>query len=121
MSRRNLPLYAATVGAAHADGPGILQGDVSNMLLVGGADRRKGGSLMNGKVLDVALVAAVAIAFLASAMFFPGVATVMIALGGMLALGYYNSYVRHDPMKDREGLRGKPPVDPHDTLRAAWR
>jgi hypothetical protein len=104
-----------------SDGLGIRKGDASNMLLVGGADRRKGSSLMNGKVLDVALIAAVAIAFLASAIFDPGVGTAMIALVGMLALGYYNSYVRHDPTKDREGLRGKPPVDPHDTLRAAWR
>jgi hypothetical protein len=94
---------------------GILKGDASNMLLVGGADRRKGGSLMNGKVLDVALVAVVAIAFLASVIFFPGVGTLMIALVGVLALGYYNSYVRHDPAED------KPPVDPHDSLRAAWR
>jgi hypothetical protein len=72
-------------------------------------------------LVDVALVAAVAIAFLASAIFFPGVATVMIALGGILVLGYYNSYVRHDPAKDHEGLRGKPRMDHHDTLRAAWR
>ena len=91
------------------------------MLLVGGADRRKGSSLMNGKVLDVELVAAVVIAFLASAIFFPGVGTLMIGLFGALALGYYNSYVRHDPTKGRKGLRDKPPVDPHDTLRAAWR
>jgi hypothetical protein len=91
------------------------------MLLVGGADRRKGSSLMNGKVLDVALIAAAVIAFLASAIFDPGVGTAMIALAGMLALGYYNSYVRHDPTEDREGLRGEPRVDPHDTLRAAWR
>ena len=91
------------------------------MLLVGGADRRKGSSLMNGKVLDVALIAAVAIAFIAFAIFDPGVGTAIIALVGMLALGYYNSYVRHDPTKGREGLRGNPPADPHDTLRAAWR
>jgi hypothetical protein len=104
-----------------SDGLGILKGDASNILLVGGADRRKGSSLMNGKVLDVALIAAVAIAFLASAIFDPGVGTAMIALVGMLALGYYNSYVRHDPTKGREGLTGEPPVDPHDTLRAAWR
>jgi hypothetical protein len=104
-----------------SDGLRILKGDASKMLLVGGADRRKGSSLMNGKVLDVALIAAVAIAFFASANFDPGVGTAMIALVGMLALGYYNSYVRHDPTKDREGLRGKAPVDPHDTLRAAWR
>jgi hypothetical protein len=91
------------------------------MLLVGGADRRKGISLMNGKVLDVALIAAVAIAILASAIFDLGVGALMIALFGLLALGYYNSYVRHDPTKGREGLRGDPPVDPHDTLRAAWR
>jgi hypothetical protein len=32
------------------------------MLLVGGAERWKGSSLMNGKVLDVALIAAVAMA-----------------------------------------------------------
>jgi hypothetical protein len=91
------------------------------MLLVGGADRRKGSSLMNGKVLDVALIAAVAIAILASAIFDLGVGALMIALFGLLALGYYNSYVRHDPTKGREGLSGDPPVDPHDTLRAAWR
>jgi hypothetical protein len=107
----------------------------SNMLLVGGADRRKGGSLMNGKVLDVALIVAWAIAFLASANFFPGVGTLMIALGGLLALGYYNSYVRHDRTKDHEGLRDRlrderpvdhrrdttTPADPHDLLHAAWR
>jgi hypothetical protein len=104
-----------------SDGLGILKGDASKMLLVGGADRRKGSSLMNGKVLDVALIAAVVVAFFASAIFDPGVGTAMIALVGMLALGYYNSYVRHDPTGDREGLRGEPPVDPHDTLRAAWR
>ena len=78
--------------------------------------------MMNGKIFGVALVAAVVIAFLVPAIFFPGVGIAMlIALVGVVALGYYNSYVRHDPTKGREGLRGKPPVDPHDTLRAAWR
>jgi hypothetical protein len=76
---------------------------------------------MNGKVLDVALVAAVVIAFLASAIFDPGVGTLMIVFFGLVALGYYNSYVRHDRTKGREGLSGERPVDPHDTLRAAWR
>jgi hypothetical protein len=76
---------------------------------------------MNGKVLDVALIAAVAVAFFASAIFAPGVGTAMIAVVGGIALGYYNSYVRHDPTKDRAGLRGEPRVDPRDTLRAAWR
>ena len=104
-----------------SDGLGILKGDARKTVLAGDADHRKGGSLMNGKVLDVALVAAVVIAFFASAIFDPGVGTAMIALVGVLALGYYNSYVRHDPTEDREGLRGEPPVDPHDTLRAAWR
>jgi hypothetical protein len=76
---------------------------------------------MNGKVLDVALIAAVAIAFFASAIFDPGVGTAMIALVGMIALGYYNSYVRHDPRgESRRGPRGEPP-DPHNSLRAAWR
>jgi hypothetical protein len=129
--RRTAAALAATPHGWRIVAPGVpgvacrdghsLKGDASNMLLVGGADRRKGGSLMNGKVLDVALVAAVAIAFLASANFNPGVGTLMIAFGGMLALGYYNSYVRHDRTKGREGLSGEPPVDPHDTLRAAWR
>jgi hypothetical protein len=92
-----------------SDGLGILKGDASKTVLDGGADRRKASSLVNGKVLDVALLAAVVIAFFASATFDPGVGTAMIALVGVLALGYYNSYVRHDPTEDREGLRGEPP------------
>jgi hypothetical protein len=61
----------------------------------------KASLMMNGKFLGVALVAAVVIAFLFSASFFPGVGIVMlIALVGVVALG---SYVRHDRTKGRRG------------------
>jgi hypothetical protein len=92
-----------------SDGLGILKGAASKSVLDGGSDPRKASSLVNGKVLDVALVAAAVIAFFASAIVDPGVGTAMTALVGVLALGNYSTYVRHDPTEDREGLRGEPP------------
>jgi hypothetical protein len=62
---------------------------------------------MNGKVLDAALIGTLVVAFLAFAIFKPGVGNLLVAWVGLVSLGYYNSLVRHDP-KD-------------DSLREAWR
>jgi hypothetical protein len=79
------------------------------------------GVKLNGRVLDRVLVAAVAIVFLVFAMAQPGLANLITGWVGVMALGYYNSYVRHRRGLDPAGLSADQPVDPHDTLRAAWR
>jgi hypothetical protein len=62
---------------------------------------------VNGKVLDAALIATFAVVFLGFAIFKPGLGNLLVAWFGLVGLGYYNSFVRHDP-KD-------------DSLRQAWR
>lgn len=62
---------------------------------------------VNGKVLDAALMVALAAGFLVFAIFDPGLGNMLVAVFGLLGLGYYNSLIRHDP-KD-------------DSLRQAWR
>ncbi|RJO74924.1 hypothetical protein D5S18_16055 [Nocardia panacis] len=52
---------------------------------------------MNGKILDIALWALSAVVWLAVATTHPGIANLLIAYFGAVALGYYNSYVRHNP------------------------
>ncbi|MEV6098292.1 hypothetical protein [Nocardia sp. NPDC051981] len=76
---------------------------------------------MNGKMLDFVLIAVVAVVFLAYAIFAPGLGTAVVAWLGLTGLGYYNSFVRHDPaLVDRVG-GGARPVDHSTTLRSAWR
>jgi hypothetical protein len=60
--------------------------------------------VMNGKLLDAGLVVAWLGAFLIVAMAHPGLANFLIAWLGAVALGWYNSVVRHDPRTD--ALRG---------------
>jgi len=78
---------------------------------------------VNGRLLDFALVAAVAVVFFGFAIFHPGMANAVVAWLGLVGLGYYNAFVRHDPRLvdsiSREG-QGQP-VDHSTTLRAAWR
>jgi hypothetical protein len=55
---------------------------------------------MSGRRLDVVLVTVWLAAFFVVAMAHPGVANLIIALGGALLLGWYNTLVRHDPKDD---------------------
>jgi hypothetical protein len=55
---------------------------------------------MNGKVLDVTLLVIWATVFLAVAMISPGLLNALVAWGGAVALGWYNTLVRHDPRDD---------------------
>jgi len=73
---------------------------------------------MKGKVLDAALIAVFLIVFFGFAIFHPGVGNLIVALVGLVGLGYYNSFVRHDPSRDAGG-----PSDHtryRNTLRAPW-
>ncbi|PSK30753.1 hypothetical protein [Nocardia seriolae] len=76
---------------------------------------------MNGRILDVAAVGAVVIAFLAFAMFHSGVANLLVAWFGLVALGYYNVFVRHDRTLVDAAHGSARPVDHSATLRPAWR
>ncbi|GAA5185495.1 hypothetical protein GCM10023322_29660 [Rugosimonospora acidiphila] len=62
---------------------------------------------MKGRILDIALVASWVVSFFVVAMVHPGVANLVIGVGGAMALGWYNSAVRHT-VKDY-------------TLRGPWR
>ncbi|MVU82226.1 hypothetical protein GPX89_33945 [Nocardia sp. ET3-3] len=76
---------------------------------------------MNGRILDSAAVAAVVVTFFAVAIFHSGVANLLVAWFGAVALGYYNVYVRHDrKLVDDTGGTGRP-VNHAATLRPAWR
>ncbi|RDI60506.1 hypothetical protein DFR76_115136 [Nocardia pseudobrasiliensis] len=77
---------------------------------------------MKGKVLDAVLVVGFAIAFFTVAIVHPGLGNALIAWGGLVVLGYYNSFVRHDRGLERAQLSvpGRP-IDVRDTLRGAWR
>ncbi|MFI5784028.1 hypothetical protein [Nocardia sp. NPDC051570] len=77
---------------------------------------------MRGKVFDVVLVTAWAVAFFIVAMVHPGIWNAVIAWGGLVVLGYYNSFVRHD--RRLEFAKLDTPGRPRDisaTLRPAWR
>ncbi|MFJ4657044.1 hypothetical protein ACIP5Y_37755 [Nocardia sp. NPDC088792] len=76
---------------------------------------------MNGKLLDCAVVAAVVVAFFAFAIFHSGIANLLVAWFGLVALGYYNVYVRHDPDAVNATKTGGRLVNHDTTLRAAWR
>jgi hypothetical protein len=62
---------------------------------------------MNGKLLDAGLLVVWLGALLIVAMVHPGIANFLIAWFGAVALGWYNSLVRHDRVTD--------------ALRAPWR
>jgi hypothetical protein len=49
---------------------------------------------MNGKILDAAAILLVAVLFLGFAIFAPGIGNLLVAILGVLGLGYYNSFVR---------------------------
>ncbi|MFE3194390.1 hypothetical protein ACFXHA_35675 [Nocardia sp. NPDC059240] len=76
---------------------------------------------MNGKILDCAAVAAVVVTFFAVAMVHSGVANLLVAFFGAIALGYYNVYVRHDPALVDATRGAEHTLDHSTTLRAAWR
>jgi hypothetical protein len=59
---------------------------------------------MNGKLIDAALLLVWLGAFLIVAMAHPGLANLLIAWLGAIALGWYNSVIRRDPRSDT--LRG---------------
>ena len=62
---------------------------------------------MNGKLLDAGLLVVWLGTFLIVAMVHPGIANLLIAWCGAIALGWYNSIIRHDATTDE--------------LRAPWR
>ncbi|ATL66835.1 hypothetical protein [Nocardia terpenica] len=76
---------------------------------------------MRGKVLDIVLLVAWAILFVAVANFAPGVGVALIAWGGIAVLGYYNSFVRHDRALDLGHPALGRRVNHDETLRPAWR
>lgn len=55
---------------------------------------------MNGKLLDAGLLVVWLGTFLIVAMVHPGIANLLIAWCGAIALGWYNSLVRHDSKTD---------------------
>ncbi|MGW4770750.1 hypothetical protein ACWEO2_22250 [Nocardia sp. NPDC004278] len=76
---------------------------------------------MNGKVLDVVLIVVLAVVFFGFAIFHPGLGNAVVAWVGLVGLGYYNSFVRHDPALERETPDPGRPLDHHQTLRPGWR
>ncbi|GAB2557623.1 hypothetical protein [Nocardia heshunensis] len=76
---------------------------------------------MNGKILDGVAVAAVVVTFFTVAMVHSGVANLLVAFVGALALGYYNVYVRHNPTLVDATRGAERPLDHSTTLRPAWR
>lgn len=76
---------------------------------------------MKGKVLDWTLIVAVAAVFFVVAAVHPGVWNLVVAWVGVMGLGYYNSFVRHDPSRGRGEVGRQAPAPPHETLRPAWR
>lgn len=76
---------------------------------------------MNGRILDCAAVAAVVVTFFAFAIFHSGVANLLVAWFGAVALGYYNVYVRHDPALVDTTRGAERLLDHSTTLRPAWR
>jgi hypothetical protein len=55
---------------------------------------------MNGRLLDAGLPIVWLGAFLIVAMVHPGIANLVIAWCGAIALGWYNSLIRHDSKTD---------------------
>lgn len=76
---------------------------------------------MNGKVLDFAAVAAFSIILVCFAMFDTGLPTAIAAWLGVICLGYYNVFVRHDRKLVDAARHGGRPFDHSTTLRAGWR
>ncbi|WBB65336.1 hypothetical protein [Micromonospora sp. WMMD812] len=63
---------------------------------------------MNGKLIDASLVVIWLGTFLIVAMVHPGVANLLIAWGGAVLLGWYNTLVRRDPKTDALRERWQP-------------
>ncbi|MBU3067618.1 hypothetical protein KO481_39630 [Nocardia sp. NEAU-G5] len=74
-----------------------------------------------GKVLDAVLLVVWAAIFLGLCIGAPGVGVFLTAWGGIVILGFYNSYVRHDRGADRQGPILGRPMNHTQSLRAAWR
>lgn len=76
-----------------------------------------------GKVIDVVVVLVAVAVFLLVAIVVGGPVTAIVAVFGLTGLGYYNSYIRHDPAlvaRQAETSHGRK-VDCAQTLRPAWR
>ncbi|MFI1919593.1 hypothetical protein [Nocardia sp. NPDC020380] len=75
---------------------------------------------MSGKVLDFVAIAAFSIVLLCFAMFDTGLPTAIAAWLGLVCLGYYNVFVRHD-RKLVDATHANRPFDHSTTLRAGRR
>jgi|GEM_PF-4326530 len=82
--------------------------------------RRERGDSM-GKVLDGVLLVVWAAVFFGLAIAAPGVGVFLAAWGGIVILGFYNSYIRHDRGADRVGPILGRPMNHAGSLRSAWR